>query len=328
MNTRTTISLILLLATAANAAAREPAIASVYIPHSVTASGTMTIGSICSVRCEDERLLTKIKAIAIDQAPLRKKTKAISRELIHSRLTAAGIREWRVKFSGADTVLVAGNSNAIPAALIIEACTKYLAANKPAGEKRAWKPITNVKDIVLPPKVTPKLIVKIRPSRPTNTVKLHIAAKDGETLLGTTVVTFQLNHTWQLAVAKDDISRGEVMTPDNVGVTTEYRPVSQKGWIAPFGRIATRGIAKGSQISASLLAVSSAKARPRPKVLKRQGVTMLISGRGFHLTARGIAMENGYTGGYIRVRNIDTNKIVTAKVIGDGTVRPIYGGSK
>jgi len=55
---------------------------------------------------------------------------------------------------------------------------------------------------------------------------------------------------------------------------------------------------------------------------------MRIAGPTFVITSQGSAMQDGRTGDYIKVRNIDSKKIVTAKVMFDGTVEPVYRGTK
>ena len=68
--------------------------------------------------------------------------------------------------------------------------------------------------------------------------------------------------------------------------------------------------------------------RPRIVVKRNQGVVMRIAGPTFVITGQGTAQQDGHTGDYIKVRNVDSRKIVTARVMFDGTVEPVYKGTK
>jgi flagella basal body P-ring formation protein FlgA len=51
---------------------------------------------------------------------------------------------------------------------------------------------------------------------------------------------------------------------------------------------------------------------------------MRIRGANFTITSMGEAMEDGRPGEFIRIRNISSRRIITAKVTRDGAVEPVY----
>ena len=65
---------------------------------------------------------------------------------------------------------------------------------------------------------------------------------------------------------------------------------------------------------------------PRPEVIlkRNQSVTIRIESAGFVATAVGKVLQDGISGEYIKVQNIDSKIILTAKVNDDGTVEPVF----
>ena len=47
---------------------------------------------------------------------------------------------------------------------------------------------------------------------------------------------------------------------------------------------------------------------------------MLFDKPGLHIEAQGIALQGGAEGDYIKVRNLDSNKVVKAKIKDESTV--------
>ena len=65
------------------------------------------------------------------------------------------------------------------------------------------------------------------------------------------------------------------------------------------------------------------------KIISRNDtVTMKIEGDGFTITALGQALDDGRSGAFIRVRNVDSGRIVVGKVKSDGSVEPVISGAK
>jgi flagella basal body P-ring formation protein FlgA len=62
-----------------------------------------------------------------------------------------------------------------------------------------------------------------------------------------------------------------------------------------------------------------------PIITKRnQKVLIRIDMPGFLITAFGKAMQDGRAGEYIKVRNVDSQRIILARINEDGTVKPVF----
>jgi flagella basal body P-ring formation protein FlgA len=58
-------------------------------------------------------------------------------------------------------------------------------------------------------------------------------------------------------------------------------------------------------------------------VRRKQAVVMKINGPGFSIRGLGEALDDGRCGDVVRVRNLDSKRIVKATVLADGSVCPI-----
>ena len=64
----------------------------------------------------------------------------------------------------------------------------------------------------------------------------------------------------------------------------------------------------------------------KPKLLlkRNQNVVIKVDKLGLVVTAIGKAMQDGRAGEYIKVRNVDSNRIILVRVNEDQTVEPVF----
>jgi flagella basal body P-ring formation protein FlgA len=124
-------------------------------------------------------------------------------------------------------------------------------------------------------------------------------------------------------VAAKDIAAGALLGPDNVRIETTQADSPSPAEPPPvLGMVAAAAIPAGTVIQPSLM-----KAPPAVVVVRRnQTVVMKIRGEGFTITVVGQAMQDGRLGDLIRVQNVDSRRVVTARVQEDGSVIPLREG--
>jgi flagella basal body P-ring formation protein FlgA len=100
-------------------------------------------------------------------------------------------------------------------------------------------------------------------------------------------------------------------------VADEAQPAD---WKSPYGFVASRDIAAGTEINHS-----NARA-PKPQVIleRNQSVIIRIDKPGLAVTAMGKSMQKGKLGELIKVKNIDSQRVILARVNEDGTVEPVF----
>jgi flagella basal body P-ring formation protein FlgA len=135
-------------------------------------------------------------------------------------------------------------------------------------------------------------------------------------------------------VAKKEIDRGEVITADNLriqaGVTDYPDTANRDGWAratlsaqgepqVPTGLIARRLIPKDTVLRAGMIG----PVEPPVLVKRRQTVVIRFEQFGLTVTAVGLAEQEGRLGEMIKVRNVDSKRIIVAEINADGTVSPV-----
>lgn len=334
MSARTVILITSFLVPCGAAAGADAPSLRLYLPRSVLAKAdALALGSISVIRCKNDRLAKKAAAVAMGRAPWPKETIIIDRRTILSRLASSGIPPARVRITGAEKVSVRRNEKVISTAEILGAAGEFLEKNRPgpaggatnrqgrdAKTSWGWRLSGRPKELVVPAADNIKLKTTRIKDAPPGYVKVQVAAVgDGRTLAGRTVM-YKLVYPTQRAVATEEILPGEVITKKNAKLETalvDRRPAP--GWNAPYGKIATRPIRAGTIIQPGL----ARDAKPALVIRRNQSVLMRVQGFGFIVTAIGQALQDGRRGDFIKVRNVDTRRIVTAKVTFDGTVEPM-----
>ncbi|MHC4147651.1 MAG: flagellar basal body P-ring formation chaperone FlgA, partial [Planctomycetota bacterium] len=153
-----------------------------------------------------------------------------------------------------------------------------------------------------------------------NQSRVEIAVLSGGKKIGAREVTFGLKYKCRHAVAKVDIAAGAVIGPDNVKIEEKlsYYP-EPAGWKPPYGLIARRSLRANT-----VLRPNMAGPVKSPIVVKRnQNVVIRIERPGFLITAVGTTMQDGKAGEHIKVRNVDSQRIIVARINADGSVEPV-----
>jgi flagella basal body P-ring formation protein FlgA len=150
--------------------------------------------------------------------------------------------------------------------------------------------------------------------------RVRIVADANGTQLGTREVTFLLKYRSRRLVAAADIPAGMTISPENTSIqevsSDEPEPPD---WQPHYGLVARRQLAKGAVIQSAM--VRSAK--PQLVLKRNETVLIRIEMPGLLVTAMGKAMQDGRIGEYIKVRNIDSKRIILARVNKDATVEPV-----
>jgi len=144
---------------------------------------------------------------------------------------------------------------------------------------------------------------------------LHV--KDGEASIRTQQVVVQIDPLTATWVLRADLGRGQPVSSSDL--ESVMRPASEVPSDAVrdpselVGASARRDLAAGEPLVRRAVDV-------QPMVARGQRVTMVAQGRGIRVSAVGEALAAGRQGDTIRIKNLDSNKVVTGRVSGPQTV--------
>jgi flagella basal body P-ring formation protein FlgA len=293
----------------------------IYLPREITIKDKcLSLGRISVIQGE-ESLVTKASEIALGQISAPGQKVVISREMVLSRLACNGIPASKVTLTGAKEITIKQQERTIRSNELIQLASSFLEKNPPGVSVCGYNPIRTPKDFIITG--TNKDIIfcpRLVPASARNQAKVEIIIHTDGKNIGTREVIFGLKYNHQQAVTKINIPAGAVISHENVRIEkiqSNYPHPSE--WKPPYGLIAKRHIPVKTVLHPNMLGPVKS-----PIVCKRnQKVIIRIDMPGFLITAFGKAMQDGRAGEYIKVRNVDSQRIILTKINEDGSVTPV-----
>ena len=292
----------------------------VYLPREITVDNSrLTLGQISAIR-GPESLVSKANEIELGQVSIPGQKIVFDRPTILSRLACNGISVSKVKIVGAEKITIKQKSKVIEGSGFIDAASDFITKHPPNFFVCRFEPQRVPADLILPGEgndveLSPKMTGSSQ-----NYAKVSIDVLEKGKQIGTREVVFNLGYEARKAVATQDIMPGTVISPDNVRIEkTESDSPEPADWKSPYGLLAKRKLPANTVIQPNM----AGPAEPAVVVEKNRNVVIKIDQPGFLITAVGLAMEKGYIGDHIKVRNVDSQRIILVKVNEDGSVEPV-----
>lgn len=303
------------------AAGTEPAVR-VYVPRAAKAPDEhLQLSEICVVLCDDARTEARARAVAMGRAPWPGEKLLIDRRTILCRLATSKIAKARVRFVGAPAVSVTREEVVIRAGKLLAAAEKFLQQSMPAHEPCIYRVVREPDELVVPGRGDLEYSCKLADRAPTARVKVIVRVLREGKQLALREIPYKRMYPIRRAVATRAIPAGAVVTKRNVEIQTSYaeRP-APVNWQAPYGRLAARTLLPGTVLGPGL----TAEKRPDLVIRRNQIVELRVQGLGLLVTAKGVALQTGRPGDFIKVRNVDTHRVVIGRVAFDGAVEPLF----
>jgi flagella basal body P-ring formation protein FlgA len=294
----------------------------IHLPNEAAVeSESLTLGQVAVVTGQ-EPLAAKAREVMLGRISLPGQKITIDRSLILSRLACSGMPSCDPVLSGADKVTVSRMVKVIKGGNFIESASSFLADNVRERSIARWEPLRLPAELVLSNQAQSIELLPRLVSRGVNgqaTTEVSVVA-DGE-VIGTRQVVFRPKYNIRRVVTLTDMAAGATITPENTRiekvVSDEQEPAD---WAAPYGLVAVRNLAAGTVIGSGMAKVS----QPPVVIERNQTVVIRIERPGLVVTAMGKAIQQGKLGECIKVRNVDSQRVILAKVNEDGTVEPVF----
>lgn len=318
----------------------------IYLPREVTIEdNNLTLGQVSIIRGEDS-LVAKASDISLGQFSVPGQRIVVDRLTALSRLACNGIPASKVTLTGAEKVTVKRQHQVIKGSEFVELASSFLKKNLPADSVCQLDPVDIPKDMILAGLIkNVRLSPRLVQGGSRNQARVQITVFSDGKEVGVCEVTFRLKYNRRTIVTLVEIPAGEVISPENVkienivsnypepanfssllfypqgdgtqnGVPAERRPAEN----LTYGLIARRRLPANTVISPDMIG----PAGPVAVVQCNETVVIQIKRPGILITALGKAMQKGKAGEYIKVRNLDSQRIILAKVGEDGAVEPIF----
>ena len=166
-----------------------------------------------------------------------------------------------------------------------------------------------------------RLYPRLARSSMKNQVKVQITVFADSKEAGTREVTFRLKYNCRKIVTQVEIPQGSVISPENAKIEKTISNYPEPAnWTPPYGLIAKHRLPANTVIRPNMVG----PVKPQVLLKRNQNVVIRIDRLGLLVTAIGKTMQDGRAGEYIKVRNVDSQRIILAKVNEDGTVEPVF----
>jgi len=293
-----------------------------YLPRNVMVnSETMSLGMIAVVRGDDRGLVKKAVATPLGRAPWSKEKLVVDRRTILTCLASNGIEVEEVEFAGAAEVSVFRKEITVNVDDVGKAALVFLQKNSPAPDGVRYELSRRPKAITVPSHGPVDLHCQLDGNPPQGFLKVNVQAFVNQRPQAQTSVLYRLVYTNRQVVASKEIPAGEVITDQNTRINKVASGLpEQPEWKPPYGMVARRLVRPGTVIRQGLFR------EPIEKVIVKRNemVTVKIEADGFVISCLAKALQDGRLDESIKVRNIDSNRIIIARVADDGTVRPPF----
>ena len=293
----------------------------VYMPREVTVVNSgLNLGQVSIIRGR-ESLVAKASKIALGRISAPGQEIVIDRPTVLSRLACNGIPRSKVTLTGAEKITVRQQHRTIGSREFVSIASSFVENNPPNSSVCRWNPVRKPKDLVIlgtdkDIRFSPRFVQ----GSAENQAKVEITVLSGGKKIGVREVIFALTYNCQQAVTNVDIPAGGVISPQNVKIEkTPSNYPEPANWKPPYGLVAKRRLPANTVLRPHMLGPLKS-----PIVVKRnRNVVIRIEKPGFLITAVGKTMQDGKPGEYIRVRNVDSQRIILVRIAEDGSVEPV-----
>lgn len=299
----------------------DPAL-KIYLPREITIEGDVpNLGQVAVIR-GDENLKARAEQITLGRIAAPGQKIIVDRLVVLSRLSSGGIPASEVTFTGAEKIMIFRQHQIIQGGEFVEKALAFVKKNLQGASICQYNPVRTPRDLIVADiSENIKLSCNFTKSNIKNRAKVFISAFSGDKEIGSREVSFSLKYNCRQLVAQIDIPSGEIITPENTRIekAISNRP-EPTNWQAPYGLAARRRLPVNTVIKNNMVG----PVKPKVLLKRNQNVIIRIDTFGLLVTAVGKTMQKGHVGEYIKVRNVDSQRIIMAKVNEDGTVEPIF----
>jgi flagella basal body P-ring formation protein FlgA len=294
----------------------------IHLPSEATVENeNLKLGQVAEVS-GSEPLAAKAREVELGRISVPGQKVTIDRSLIISRLACSEAAVSNPVFSGADKVIVSQAAKVIKGDKFTESASSFLADSIREQSIAKWEPTREPAEFVLPAGTQNFKLVSKLVSRGTNglaTIEVGVVA-DGK-LTGVRQITLRPKYNTHRIITVADVAAKEAITAENTRIENVVSDGPEPAnWAAPFGCVAVRNLPSGTVISSGM----AKHIRPQVVIERNQTVSIRIERAGLFVTALGKTLQQGKLGEYIKVRNVDSQRVIMAKVNEDGTVEPVF----
>lgn len=276
-----------------------------------------TLGDIASISGDDAGRAAGLQQIRLGRVPAPGQSFVLNAEVLGARLAAAQIDLTGITWQIPSQFKVTALSQLIGDRQVIAEAEKYLKMRL-NGADASIILMGQPPDIVVPPgdiTYNVELPYGLKYNSPTYVSVGIVVNGQPYTMVR---LRFDINKFEQVAVTTRALGAGEILTAD--GVSLERRDIGRlsPGYFTDIDKIL--GLTVKRQLGQGMVLTDSQL--NKPILIKRGNTVSIVAKVGdIVIATSGIALENGSEHQFIKVRNANSKKIITGRVIDENTVQ-------
>ncbi len=298
----------------------------IYLPREITIEGDVpNLGDVAVIRGE-EFLTAKAGQVTLGRISAPGQKIIVDRSIVLSRLACSGIPASEVTLTGAGEITVTQQHQLIKSGDFVEKALAFLKKNPPDASICQYNPVRIPQDLILSCiSEDIKLSPYLAKSNIKNQAKVFVSVFFGDKEIEVREIAFSLKYNCRRLIAKVDMPTGTIISPENVKIEKAVSNYPEPtNWVVPYGFVAKRLLRANTVISTNMVG----PAKPHVLLKRYQNVAIKVDRLGLFITAIGKTMQDGRVGEYIKVQNVDSRRIIMAKVCEDGSVEPVFWKDK
>jgi len=294
----------------------------IAMPPEVSIEGPMmTLGQLADISGDDEPFVEKLRQFKLGNAPFPGRSVVLTKALLVMRLGSMGSNVSSIVWQMPEAVTVTTRFQSISGQVLIDkaiTAVEQRVGRRVSSGELSIAPIGRVQDVVVPVGdivLTSELPYGISYN---STTAITVAVSVNGQVVSKINLRLAVKLYQQVAVVTRQISLGEIVTTDKLHYERMDSGRLGSGYFTDMnkvqGLISRRSLPPGMVITGAMV--------NKPVLIKRGDIVNIVAHIGsMEVTAAGQAMQNGSEGQLIRVQNINSTKIISAKVLNESTVQ-------
>jgi flagella basal body P-ring formation protein FlgA len=285
---------------------------------------TITIGDISTVTGENVELVKKISNIEIGRTPWANNLRKVGKDFLRMRLRNSNVNLSDIIFNGAKAVTVSVEATKITGTEIAQKAREYLLSVLPVADRETTIELERVPADQWVPRKRDEIVLDVSlvdPNKDRGTVVLIVSASSNIVPFFKTSVIFKVRVFENIAIAKRTIKRHQRLTREDIFLG-KREVIKTRGSIFfsvddLIGKVAVRTIRPNAIITENIVET--------PQTIQKGSVVRLyIEANNFIIVTKGLAQEAGRIGEVIKIKNLDSKKVLYGKIINPEKVQIIF----
>jgi len=292
-------------------------------PETVAMGESLRLEDIAYIQSMDKKLERAVAKVEVGRAPALGSKRFFAKTDLLTILKGAGVDVSKITLSGSEKTEVTRKSISISGEEILSVAKDYVISNMPWDESQAVLEQRRApKDLSVGSGKIKYVVDPVYTSNWVGQVVLRVKVLVDEREVESARVSIKIRIYADAFVATGKIQKDQVIEPKDIvakkveltrRIVTDY--ASDKNNI--IGKRVFKTVHPGKVIGRSMLG--------EPLLVTRDDIVTILARRGnIVITAQCKAVEQGAKGEIIKVKNVDSNKIVTAKIASSDIVTIAY----